>query len=932
MRHHRGPVSRSWRRMYTAGLTAGLALGAGSTALAQDADSPRAELRLAYAGTDRAPRFVSRPQPRTAVRLDMTRTAMLRRRITVALVRVPLDEALTAIGRQAHVQFTAAGTVTPLDRRVSLTAKDITVGAALTEVLLDAGVDVEIWPDDHAALIPHVPAASEHELGSVHGRVVRKESETGIAGATVTLKGTKATVKSDATGSFLLKDIPAGQYTLAVVALGQNPYEGPVSVKDGAVTEIEVAMTAVPTPLTEVVVTASKTETQVQDVPASVEVVDHAALQNSGAKTVLEAMRNVTGVTDASYGENFQSIQLRGLPRLGNENETVLLLIDGVPQTDSRNSARLTTMPINDVDRIEVVKGPNSALYGRTAVGGVINFITEDPPQKPEFNASLQTGAWDYVRGNATAAAPTDSVGSGYLVSWQGERRGSALSPQTTRRESSIFGKFKEVFDSRTQFWVTANYASSLGGTPGPIPYDNGRLLSQVDPSFSLYSNLNLPYAAYNQDEVRVSAQLSRELSSTTRISELSGYRHFKYQFVNDGDCVVFTPPDTVVVFPFSEVQEEDYYFNDLRLESTVTSGRVAQHLLAGVSFERNQGRAGGDIEYTDPVSFGVPIIYNNPQFPSVNQLQTSPFGPDRYTGDFYGAYLQDEVSLSDRWHLSLGLRYDLNHLAATPPAASVIHATYTNASPKAGLSYRLLDEGSTGGPEVSLYGQYARAFLPPRAPSALSQADTIKLFPENITNYEAGLKASFLNNRLATELSAFYMDRTGIPILVRVVAQEFKTVNGGEQKFSGVEFGVEGRPWELVSLFAKYAYYDGRYGTYKFNNNGTPADLTGNRVALSPKDQVDLGVTLGASLGWIAEVEGHYKSNRYLNTFNTILLPDYFVADGRIGWQWPRFSVALAMTNIFDRQYVTDGDITLGGFGFPAPPRRIVVEMDTRF
>jgi iron complex outermembrane receptor protein len=457
-------------------------------------------------------------------------------------------------------------------------------------------------------------------------------------------------------------------------------------------------------------------------------------------------------------------------------------------------------------------------------------------------------------------------------------------------------------------------------------------LLSDADPRFSLYTNLNLPYAAYNQDEVRVSAHLSHQLSSTTRVEDVVGYRHFKYQFVNDGDCIVFAAPDTAVLFPFSEVQQEDHYFNELRLESTVTSGRVSQHLLVGGSFERNQGRAGGDIEYTDTVSFGVPVIYNNPRFPSVNQLLTSPFGPNRYRGDFYGFYLQDEVSLTDRWHLSAGARYDINHLTASPPApASVVRATYTKLSPKIGLSYRLLGGGTAGGPELSLYGQYARAFLPPRAPSALSQADTIKLFPEDVRNWEAGIKTSLLNDRLTMELSAFDMDRNGIPIVVRVVAQEFKTVNGGEQKFSGAEFGVQVRPTSQISLFGKYAYYNGRYGTYRFISAGTPTDLTGYRVALSPRHQWDVGLEWRGG-GVTVELEEHYKSSRYLNSFNSILLPDYFVTDGRIGWHWQRYEVAFGATNLFNERYATDGDITYGTFAFPAPPRRLVFELSAGF
>src|SRR5260370_30469464 len=134
--------------------------------------------------------------------------------------------------------------------------------------------------------------------------------------------------------------------------------------------------------------------------------------------------------------------------------------------------------------------------------------------------------------------------------------------------------------DHRTQVWLAATSAWSRAGTPAPIPYVNGRLLSDADPNFSLYSNLNLPYAAYNQDEVRVSAHVSHQLSAATRVEDVVGYRHFKYQFVNDGDCIVFSAPDTAILFPVSEDQQEDHYFNELLLESTVTRGPVLQHLL----------------------------------------------------------------------------------------------------------------------------------------------------------------------------------------------------------------------------------------------------------------------------------------------------------------------------------------------------------------
>jgi iron complex outermembrane receptor protein len=890
---------------------------------------------LADSVVSRGPRFLLAAAAAQPVPVDVSRTPVLRRRLSLDLNDVSLKAALKAISERAGLELVYSDDVLPVGTRVRLRADGITVAAALTDVLIDAAVDVVFSRTGRAALVPRAGAgrAGDGADGTVRGQVTDAKTGQGIAGAAITLEGTVLRATTGENGQYRIVAVFPGTYVVVASRIGYAKQTQSVTVASGAEATADFALRVAATVLDQVVITATKTETRIQDVPAAVEVVDSATLRASGAKTVLEALRSVTGVADASYGENFQSIQLRGLPRKGNENETVLLLIDGVPQTDSRNSARLTTMPIDNVAQIEVVKGPNSALYGRTAIGGVINFITRDPPPHAEFRAGVQTGAWDYVRVRASAGAPTDSSGSGYIVSWQGEQRESPLSPTTKRHESSVFGKFKQIIDARTQVSLTANYASSLGGTPAPIPYVNGRLLSDADPNFSLYSNLNLPYAAYNQDEVRASAHVSHQLSAATRVEDVLGYRHFKYQFVNDGDCIVFSAPDTAILFPFSEVQQEDHYFNELRLESTVTSGRVSQHLLVGGSFERNQGQSGGDIQYTDTVSFGVPVIYSNPRFPSVNQMQTSPFGPNRYRGDFWGFYLQDEVSLTDRWHLSAGARYDVNHLTASPPApAAVIHATYTKLSPKVGVSYRLLGGGTAGAPELSLYGQYARAFLPPRAPSALSQADTIKLFPEDVRNWEGGIKASLWNDRLTMELSAFDMDRNGIPIVVRVVAQEFKTVNGGEQKFSGAEFGLQVQPTAHVSVFGKYAYYNGRYGTYQFSNNGTPTDLTGYRVALSPRHQWDAGLEWTGVGGVTLELEEHYKSSRYLNSFNTILLPDYFVTDGRVSWHWGRFDVAFGATNLFNERYATDGDITYGTFAFPAPPRRMVFELSAGF
>jgi outer membrane receptor protein involved in Fe transport len=781
-------------------------------------------------------------------------------------------------------------------------------------------------------LLATAPVSAQAQ-GSVRGSVIDRTTGAPLNNVLVRLQGTSFSARTDDRGMFAFEAVPSGVYSVVTSLIGYAPAT-PISVRlaPGATARVDISLRPSAVELSRVVVTATKTPVEERDVPAAVEVVDSAALTASGAKTVMEALRSVAGVTPAAYGENFQSIQLRGLPRLGNENETVLLLIDGVPQTDSRNSARLTTMPIGSVDHIEVIKGPNSALYGRTAIGGVINLITLDPPSKPDFSGRVETGAWGYVRVNALAGAPTDSSGSGYVVSWQGEQRSSFYDQSYKRHESSIFGKLVQNVGARTQLFVTANYASSLGGTPAPIPIVNGKPLSSVDPSFSRFTNLNLPSAAYNQDEVRVTGKLGRVLTASSRLDNTFGFRHTKYDFENDGDLL--NPPsagsDTVVDFPFSEVQEENYYFDDLRFTGEVGPASFHQHVLVGASWEENAGSNPGVLIYTDTNTFGIPISYRNPQYPPLNQTLTFPFGGARYTGDFYGLYIQDEVSLAGRWHLTLGARYDLNHLHTLLPATptdTTIRASFHKVSPKVGLSYRVLPGDRAGAPELSVYAQYSRAFLPPRAPSDFTSALQVKLFPETIHNVEAGLKGIIAHGRLGIQVAAFNMLRDGIPIEIRNGAL-FVEANAGQQKFTGVEIGAEARPAALWSVYGKYAFYNGRYGTYRFVQDTTTIDRTGNRVALSPKHQADAGITYGGVNGFGIEVEEHFKSDRFLDSGNLTLLTSYAITDGRVSYSWRKYTWALQVTNLFDAKYETDGDIDSGGFVFPGAPRRLVVEL----
>jgi TonB-dependent siderophore receptor len=787
-----------------------------------------------------------------------------------------------------------------------------------------------------ALLVMTASALWSQEPGSIRGTVVDGQSHGALANASIKVQGTTLATLSNPEGAFALTGVSSGPHTVVATSIGYRPQTVSVTVRSGETTTLALELQPAPSTLTELVVTASKAPTQIRDVPAPVEVVSSATIEQSGAKTLMQAVQNATGVTDASFGENFQSIQLRGLPRLGNENETVLILVDGVPQTDARNSAQLITLPVDMIDQIEVVRGPNSALYGRTAVGGVVNILTKNPGPEHTFGVDLQTGAFGYIRGSASAGGPVGER-SGYYLSWLGDRHQGFQTPAISRRLSSLFGKFTSSPDARTHITVTANYVTNEGGTPAPIPIVGGALLSEVDPGFSRYTNLNLPYAQYDQNSVRSMGKITRDFSSAVNLTNTFGYRHDKFHFADDGD--VLSPPaagtTTVILFPFTHQREENAYYDDLHLEATVGPDRLTQRLIGGVSFERNTGARSSLLPFNDSASGGVLVDYRAPSYPSPYDLVAFDIGGSSYNTTFYGIYVQDEITIRQRLHFSLGARYDINDLRSAPLAPATgepVKGTFKKLSPKAGVSYRLLNGERPGATQLSVYAQYSRAFLPPIAAIDPQSVRTSPPSPEDITNYELGVKGSTLGGRLDFDASAFYLKRDGIPIQVRTGGNTFEITNGGIQKFPGFEAGLNGHVTAELSLWAKYAYYGAKFGDFRFVQGGSDVDFTGNRISLAPRNVFDVGTNVASPRGLGLFLNGHYEGARYLDAANTFLLGSYFLVNGRLSWTWRSYTAAVSVNNLFNRAYETDGDLSTAQFAFPGSRRAIVFELGAEF
>ena len=231
------------------------------------------------------------------------------------------------------------------------------------------------------------------QTGSIRGRVVSKTDGQALVGANILLEGTLRGTSTDANGDFVFSNIPEGSYSLAFSLVGyQRETEPIIVVGDGKTLAVTVELTPVAIQTEPVVVTASKREQSLQESPVSVSVIDAAAIGYRNSVTVEDALRYVPGVniTESQVNIRGSSGYSRGV------GSRVMMLVDGIPfLTGDTGELNFETIPIGQVSRIEVVKGASSALYGSSALGGVVSIITKPIQENPETRIRTYGGFYD---------------------------------------------------------------------------------------------------------------------------------------------------------------------------------------------------------------------------------------------------------------------------------------------------------------------------------------------------------------------------------------------------------------------------------------------------------------------------------------------------------------------------------------------------------
>lgn len=659
-------------------------------------------------------------------------------------------------------------------------------------------------------------------------------------------------------------------------------------------------------------VTSAKLPVNLRDDTASVSVVTGDELRARGATDLRTALSLVAGVDIAPGGDSGPAGSVPALWGL-REFDAFLLVVDGVPWGGAFNPA-LVTMNLNNVDRIEVVKGAAPVSYGATSFVGVIHVLHRAAGQGP---ASIEIGVGSRGSARVSAALPLSSASSRWQQSLlvDGEHQGLTSDRSGWSRAHALYRGAGQIGAGDFTFDFDATRVQQQPVSPHPREGDG---LSDRVP---LDANDN-PRGA-QQDENRTQVAFGYVLPTgigewSTRLAVAN----------NTGDTVRgFLRPDfaddgiTHNADGYQQTRQTHEVYFDTHVASTF--GEKAT-LVWGADYMGGTGdQHSANFEYAV-----LPDGSNAPQWQTLHIDESTELDDRRR---FSGVYTALDLAVTDAWRVDAGLRY--NHtqesrggqaLDLTGPTPVMGDRQTQSRSDKRwsgalGTSFRLYQSGRD---YVTAYANYRNSFKP-AAIDFGPEAESEILQPETAHSSELGARGAHLDGRLQWDVSVFRMNFSNL-----VVTQEVDggpgLANAGNEHFKGAEAELKWRFADDFNVVGTWAYHDARFADYVQLFDDTPTQLDGKQLELSPRQVGSLGVQFAPAQGLRAYATVAHVGARYLNRRNTVLAPAYNTVDAGIGYRRGQWEARLDGTNLTDRRDPV-AESELGDGQFYRMPARMV-------
>jgi|GEM_PF-18052 len=873
---------------------------------------------------------------------------ILKRRLTVSLKQVTLSDALLQIGDAAGVQFSYSNHQIDSRKLVNISVQQKTIEETL-DLLFGGQLDkVQVKGNQ-------ITLRTKARLQDIQVTVLQDTAEP-LPSATISVDG-KPVVQSDNNGIAHFK-IPVGRHHLSVTSLGYEQQIKEINVQDGKNADLIVKLLTDQSSLQTIEVvgrkessyrnsntfSGTKTDMTWKEVPQAISYVTKETIDDQLVFKVNEAIRNVSGVSQST--SNNRSYVIRGF-------EATSKLINGQRVvTEIRSQTMLT-----NIERIEVLKGPTSALYANSDPGGTINLVTKKPLTESRKSVQFATGSFNTNRLSSDFTGPMNSDktllyrlnlayqdGDSFRALQGGKYTVIApsfsfLPSEKTRVNIEFLYQMNDTKFDRGQPIFGANTQEDLYTTP--ISFAIGK---RNDFAKELFMNANISIQHKFSEKVTFNTAFTRSMYDEDLLEHRTANG---YGVDADGNEL----PDMIAMQAYrrqakNNVDNLSTYFN-----IKLTSGPLQHTMLVGYDYiqevfplynatDRARGYLSADKSRVynsyDPANRGRYLIVNNMPVPNVPHfdLKNPDYGlasmtnyiveavaPDPRKYYLNGFYVQDQIKWG-KFQTLLAIRREyytdiLNYGQNAPE-----NITQSAFIPRLGLTY-------TPNEIISIYGNFAKGYQPQSAGTIGDQELYGGPFdPLTSRIFELGAKFDLFYKKLSVSTAVYDITQNNILVNAFDLVNPDMLRQIGKQRARGFEMDIYGNILPNLTLTAAFSY-----NVAKILESEVPAEV-GATMPNAPRSQgniwakysIDRGTLNGVGLA----LGANYATKRNMTNMSDIKLPAYVVANAAVYYQVDKFKFTCTFNNIFDETYWVAGE----NFTrlFPGTPSNYLVSLGYLF
>lgn len=640
------------------------------------------------------------------------------------------------------------------------------------------------------------------------------------------------------------------------------------------------------TSLESVNVTAQKSEENVQKVPISISVFNDIDIEDKSILNLKDIAKYTPNLMLFHSGQSGLTLpSIRGVSgSILSFSSPVSLYVDGVPTMNSFGYDDA----IEDIERIEVLKGPQGTLYGKNSEAGVINIITKKPNNTTNGKVFTSFGTNGKKEYGVNISGPIKKdkfyIGASYKHTQKDGFIKHSVNADKVNYKKNDYGKINLRYTPSSNVDISFIVSKSKS--------DNGAhdmALSGQKKNISISSNLE---GSSSPSIDTYSLSLDYDIDKNTKLKSITTKRVHNDKAVIDNDL----SPNSLRHF-FRE-----YNFSSLSQEMRFEKDISGTKLTTGV--------------YLDKESNDLSLVVKTPFDPTGSNSK-----PQNLNSKSIGLFANIIHPLNDKLILNAGIRYDKEKKDIKIDDSSIsIENEWKNISPKLSLQYDINKESMA---YLTLTKGYRSGGFNPFAPSSKESYDE-----ESLISYELGYKAMFLNNKIRLSTAIYYMNINDMQVQEMPTPSDLYMINAASATSKGLEFEVQALLSDELSLFTSIGLNKTTFD--KFSDQY--GDYSGNYNPYAPKYNYNLGLQYRNESGYYARFDLNGYGKTYFDKTNKNFRSAFSLVDTKIGYETNDYDIYLYTNNLFDKEYHSTNALFNGSTTIYSEGREVGFKLIYRF